>query len=63
MAALAKPLVYLAVLAFLAAVLVSFTGPVANLPAEAFSRASSNLALIAIGLALVEKGGSAPPVT
>ena len=55
MAAFAKPLVYVAVLAFLAAVVTSFTGPVADLPPETFSRASSNLALIAIGLAMLEK--------
>lgn len=60
MAALAKPLVYLAALSFLVAVVVSFTGPVMSLPAEAFSRACSNLALIAIGVALVERGS--PPV-
>ena len=59
MAALAKPLIYVAVLSFLAAVVTSFTGPVADLPPEAFSRACSNLALIAIGLVLVEKGGGA----
>ena len=56
MAALAKPLVYVAVLSFLLAVVTSFTGPVASLPPETFSRASSNLALIAIGLAMLEKG-------
>ena len=56
MAALAKPLVYVAVFSFLAAVVTSFTSPVAELPPETFSRASSNLALIAIGLAMLEKG-------
>ncbi len=56
MAALAKPLVYAALLSFLVAVVTSFTGPVADLPPETFSRASSNLALIAIGLAMLEKG-------
>lgn len=60
MAALAKPLVYLAGLAFLAAVVVSFTGgSVMNLPAESFSRACTNLALIAIGLVLVDGGKGA----
>ena len=56
MAALAKPFVYVAVLSFLVAVVTSFTGPVADLPPETFSRASSNLALIAIGLTMLEKG-------
>ncbi len=56
MAALAKPLVYAALLSFLVAVVTSFTGPVADLPPETFSHASSNLALIAIGLAMLEKG-------
>lgn len=62
MTGLARPLVYLALLSFLAAVVVSFTGPVMELPAEAFSRACTNLALVGIGLAVVEKGtGATPP--
>lgn len=61
MTALARPLVYLALVSFLVAVVVSFTGPVMELPAEAFSRACSNLALVAIGLILVEKGKDTAP--
>jgi predicted permease len=56
MSALAKPLLYLALLSFLVAVVLSFTGPVMTIPAEAFSRACSNMALIAIGIALVDNG-------
>ncbi len=59
MAALVKPVIYFAGFAFLAAVVTSFIGPVANLPAEAFSRACSNLALIAIALVMAERGVSA----
>lgn len=59
MTGLAKPLVWLAILAFVLAVVVSFTGPVMELPAESFSRACSNLALIAIALMLSEKAGAA----
>ena len=35
---------------------MSFTGPLMNIPAEAFSRVCSNLALIPIALVLIEKG-------
>jgi len=56
MSALAKPLLYLAALAFVVGVVVSFTGPVMNLPAESFGRGCTNLALLAIGMAVVEKG-------
>jgi hypothetical protein len=44
---IAKACVGLAVLALLGALVTSFTGPVMELPAEAFSRASTNLALLA----------------
>ena len=63
MAAVAKPLIYVAVIAFLGAVVTSFTGTVVGITPESLSRASSNLALIAIGLALLEKQEGAPPVT
>lgn len=56
MSALAKPLLYLALLSFLIAVVVSFTGPIMGLPAESFSRSCTNLALLALGIAVLEKG-------
>lgn len=46
----AKLCVGLAVLSFLAAIVLSFTGPMMELPPETFSRASANLALIALCL-------------
>ncbi len=51
-------LIGLAALAFLLAVYAAFLTPIAGLGAEALSRASSNLALIAIALLLASKGGS-----
>lgn len=46
-------LIALSGLAFLLAVIAAlFTGPIMGVPAEGFSRACSNLALIAIALAL-----------
>ena len=51
----------LAILGFLLAVVTVFTGPVfAGIPAESFSRACTNLALIAIALAVCcpKKSGS-----
>ena len=55
-----KILVGLAAVAFLMAVIGSaFTsGPILGTRPEAFSRASSNLALIVIALALLSKGRS-----
>jgi hypothetical protein len=53
-----KLLISLAALAFLLAVFVSLFGPIYFLPAETFSRASNNLALLAIGIALCWRGGS-----
>lgn len=50
---LPKLFIMAALLAFLLAIVTVFTGPImASLPAEAFSRACSNLALLAIGIAL-----------
>ncbi len=49
----AKALVALAAVAFVLAVVNSLiTGPIAEIPAESFSRASSNLALLAIATML-----------
>lgn len=58
MANLAKACVALAIVAFIMAVVSVFTGPVL-VPAEAYSRASTNLALIALGLLLAFKEESA----
>ena len=55
MTSLVKLLIALAVLSFVAAVVVAWTGPVLEIPAEGFSRASSNLSLIAIALVVSER--------
>jgi len=47
---IAKACVGLAVLALLGAFVTSFTGPIMELPAKAFSRASTNFALVALCL-------------
>ena len=52
MSTLVKALIGLAALAFLLAVLTHFTGPIVQTQAEAYSRASTNLALLAIALVL-----------
>jgi hypothetical protein len=49
---LAKVLVALAALAFILAVVAAFVGRIVDLQPEGFSRASSNLALLAIALVL-----------
>jgi polyferredoxin len=49
MQAIAKVLVYLAMLAFVMAVVCVFAGPIITAP-ESYSRAAGNLALIAIAL-------------
>ena len=56
---LPKLLLYAAIVAFILAVVGVFVGPMAGVPAEGFSRACSNLALLAIGFSLVEKGAGA----
>jgi hypothetical protein len=53
MYSLAKGLTALAILAFLLAVVSNFSGPILATPAEGFSRACSNLALLAIALVVV----------
>ena len=58
MSTVCKGLIGLAALAFLLAVFVSLVWPVFGIPAESFSRASNNLALIAIALAVCWKGNS-----
>jgi hypothetical protein len=52
MSTLVKALIALAALAFVLAVLTHFTGPIVMTQAESYSRASSNLALLAIALVL-----------
>ena len=58
MSNLVKALIGLAALAFVLAVLTHFTGPIVKTHAEAFSRASANLALLAIAM-VVTFGGTA----
>jgi ABC-type amino acid transport system permease subunit len=52
MSNLVKALIALAALAFVLAVMTHFVGPIMKTYAEAYSRASSNLALLAIALVL-----------
>ena len=52
MSTLVKALIGLAVLAFVLAVVTHFAGPIVKTQAEAYSRASANLALLAIALVL-----------
>jgi len=58
MASLAKACVGLAALAFLLAVVTAFTGPIL-VGAEAWSRAATNMALLALCLFIGFKEGSA----
>jgi len=54
-----KGLVGASALAFILAVVNSaITGPIMQIPAESFSRAANNLALLAIGLVLAFRGKS-----
>ena len=50
---LARALTALAALAFVLAVVASFSGPIMETGAEAFSRACTNLALLAIALNMI----------
>ena len=50
MSNLAKALTGLAVLSFVLAIVTNFAGPLLNTPAEGYSRACTNLALLAIAL-------------
>ena len=58
-----KGLIFLAVLAFILGILASVTGgAIRGFPAESFSRACDNFALIAIALMLMgSKGQAATP--
>ncbi len=55
MSTMSKVLVGLAGLAFVLAVFVSLLWPIFGIPGETFSRASNNLALLAIALAVCSK--------
>jgi len=59
MITLARAFTGLAVLAFLLAVVTNFTGMLLGTPAEGYSRACTNLALLAIALVVVfdDRGG------
>jgi hypothetical protein len=56
MSSLVKALIGLSALAFVLAVVASFSGPFMRTGAEAYSRASTNLALLAIALVLTFGG-------
>jgi ABC-type amino acid transport system permease subunit len=56
---LVKALIGLAALAFVLAVVTHFTGGILRTQAEAYSRASGNLALLAIALVLTYGGTGA----
>ena len=58
MSNIAKVLIGLAVLGFVLAVFTSLLSPIFGISAEGFSRASNNMALIAIALLVCSKRGS-----
>jgi hypothetical protein len=64
MSNLVKALVGLAALAFVLAVVTHFSGPLVHTQAEAYSRASGNLSLLAIALVLAfgGTGGAGRPL-
>jgi len=55
MSGIAKLFVLLALLTFIVAVIGAYTGTIMGIGAEAFSRACTNLALLAIAIVLVFK--------
>lgn len=58
MSSLAKPFVFLSLIAFVLAVVGGFwAGAMLGIGAEAYSRACTNLALMAIAIAMVFKEG------
>ena len=61
---LTKALIGLAALGFVLAVLAHFAGPIVNTMAEGYSRASANLALLAIALVLTfgSRAGAGRPL-
>ena len=58
---LAKGSTLLAAVAFVLAVVSNFMGPILATPAEGFSRASTNLALLALALVVVFGDRAFPP--
>jgi hypothetical protein len=58
MSNLVKALIGLSALAFVLAVVTHFTGALVSTQAEAYSRASTNLALLAIALVLTSGGAA-----
>jgi hypothetical protein len=64
MSNLVKALIGLAALAFVLAVVTHFMGPIVGTRAEAYSRASTNLSLLAIALVLTfgRTAGAGRPV-
>jgi hypothetical protein len=58
MSTLVKPLIGMAALAFVLAVLTHFVGPIVHTNPEAYSRASGNLSLLAIALVLAYGGST-----
>jgi hypothetical protein len=62
MSTLVKALIALSALAFVLAVVTSFVGSFMNTAPEAYSRASTNLALLAIALVLAGYGADRRPV-
>jgi len=61
MSGIAKLFVLLALLTFIVAVIGAYTGTIMGIGAEAFSRACTNLALLAIAIVMVfkEEGSAA----
>ena len=55
MSNLPKLFLVAALVAFLLAIITVYTGPLASIPPEGFSRACTNLALLAIGIAFAWK--------
>jgi hypothetical protein len=62
MSTLVKALIALSALAFVLAVVTDFAGPIVETRPEAYSRASTNLALLAIALVLAGYGADRRPV-
>ena len=62
MSTLVKALIALSALAFVLAVVTHFAGPIVSTQAEAYSRASTNLALLAIALAFGYRADGTRPV-
>ncbi len=53
MAGAPKVLLILAAITFIVAIVATFTGSLGNIPPEGYSRASTNLALLAIGCYMI----------